>query len=157
MTSRLIKRRMIKASLRMCMRITPQGNKVTVPFSASKRLYRPKSIVLCYQYTGAHDSGVSYPEDLLNWHALMLVLRLPLDSRLSAQQPARILKKHLSSSTMTPSIDLSHQKQQSSFASAEGVVLTHEYPSNHLVIGLVLRTPKYHLALFQIQDLLGWW
>jgi len=55
----------------------------------------------------------------------VLVLRLPSDSRVSAQQPARIPKDRLSSSATTPSIDLSCKKQQSSFASAEGVVPTH--------------------------------
>jgi len=46
MTSRLIKRRMIKASLKMRIRMTTQGNNVTVPFSASEGYYRLKGIVL---------------------------------------------------------------------------------------------------------------
>ena len=44
------------------------------------------------------------------------------------------MKDDLPSSRMTPSIDWSHKKQQSSFASAEGVVPTEEYPSNNNVI-----------------------
>jgi hypothetical protein len=54
----------------------------------------------------------------------------------------------------TPSIDLSYKKQQSSFASAEGVVLTQEYLLNHHVIGQDLWTQEYNLALFPINDLL---
>jgi hypothetical protein len=55
---------------------------------------------------------------------------------------------------MTPSIDLSYKKQQSSFASAEAVVPTQEYPCNHHVIKPVPQTQEYRLALFPINDLL---
>jgi hypothetical protein len=50
----------------MRIRITTEGKKVSVLFSPPERQYWLKSIILWYQYTDAHDYGVSYPEDALN-------------------------------------------------------------------------------------------
>jgi hypothetical protein len=60
------------------------------------------------------------------------------DLRVWAQQPAHIPKDHLSSSATTPSIGLSSKKQQSSFASAEGVVPTQEYPRRGIFLTTTL-------------------
>jgi hypothetical protein len=84
----------------------------------------------------------------------MSVIRLPSDSSVSAQQPARTPKDYLPSSTATASPELSGKDQQSSFARAEEVVPTEEYPLNRRVIGLVFQTQEYRLALFLIDELL---
>jgi len=90
-TLTLRKKKNDKASLRMRIKITTQWRcKVTVPLSARDRQYRLQSIVWCYQYTDVQNSSVSYSEDPLNKHNIMLALRLPADSRLSSQQLARI-------------------------------------------------------------------
>jgi hypothetical protein len=85
---------------------------------------------------------------------MVLVLQLSLNSGVLAWQPARIHQGCLSLSMTTSSVELCYTIQQSSFASAEGVVSTKEYPVNDHGIGLVLWTQDYHHSLFLIKDLL---
>ena len=121
-----------KALLMMRLRISTPRKMVTVLFSASDRLFQQMSIILHYQYPDVQHSGVSYWEDPLNLDTIMLDLRLPLDSRVSSKHPAHKPQNRVSSSITIQIIDLSIKKQQSSFASAEGVVPPKEYPSRRI-------------------------
>jgi len=74
-----------------------------------------------------------FPAGSMKKHTIMLLADFLFTFWVSSQQPARITKDFVSSSTTTPSIDLSDQKQQSSVASAEGVAPTQEFPSRSIV------------------------
>jgi len=84
-------------------------------------------------FADVHNSRVSYSEDSLHQHTIMPVIRLPSDSIVWCQQLAYIPQDRLSSSATTPSINISHKKQQSSYASAEGVVPTQKNPSGSIL------------------------
>jgi len=133
MTSGLVKRRMIKLHSECINGLPPKETKVTVPFSVPNELYPLQNMVWRYPYTDVHNSRVSYSQDHLNRHTIFAVLRLHMDSRVLSQQAEHIPQEGLSSSATAPSIDMSHKTPQRTFTSAEGVVLTPEYPSRSIL------------------------
>jgi len=89
-----------------------------------------------------------FPARSMNKHTTVLLPDFLRTCWVSSQQQTCLTKDWQSSRMMTPSIDLSYKKQQSSFASAKGVVPTKEYPSRSILYTTTLldgflRLPSY--------------